>query len=249
MQLKFFIAIFIVLSGLSAFSAEKAKLSVLSASWEKYTNKDGSGLYFDILDSTIGKDAYSFKLVPWKRAQEEFERGKADLLLGEAADMKYCLYPKWPIDADFFSAYYLKSKVSELPSLSEMAKFRLVWVRGYDIHKFAPELKSYSEVDDLQQGMTMVKMGRADILIDYDQDMKDYLKKNSLDAKEHQVVSTPISGGSIYLCVNPKLAGSREFVKSFDEKMDENFKSGALEKIFKKWERLKNFKTLIERKK
>lgn len=234
--------IFVICSGHSmAFD----KVTVLTASWANYTNSDGSGLYFDILNLVLRKDQYDFKLVPWKRAQESFSSGRSgDLLLGEAGGMDYCRYPKWALDADFFSAFYLNGNLPSMASQAELAKHKLVWVRGYEIGKFAPSLKAYQEVDNMEQGVKMVKGGRADVLIDYDQDLKDYIKATKLDPKEHLVSSTDISGGLIYLCFkkDKKYDG---LMKAFDQKMEKAFLNGSLKKIFEKHNRLKNYEKVI----
>jgi ABC-type amino acid transport substrate-binding protein len=239
--LKFLIFIGTCLVSLLVSAGEK-KWSVITAPWDRYTNKDGTGLYFDILNSTIGKESYNYKVVPWKRAQDQFQKGRADILMGESGDLKYCQYPKWAIDADFFSAFYLKSKISNLTA--DLSPFKLLWVRGYELQNFDPKLKAFEEVDDYTQGIKKVMAGRADILLDYDQDLKEYIKIQKLDEKEFMVTPTNISGGKIWLCFG---AGEKynHLAKEFDSKMNQLHKSGDLKKLFLKYNRIKNFEKVL----
>jgi polar amino acid transport system substrate-binding protein len=229
------------------FSHPKAiakPLSIITSQWEKYTNPDGTGIYFEILNEVYGKGGYEFKLAPWKRAQEEFKQGKFGALLGEAGGIDYCNYPKWPIDADFYSAFYKKSKIPSYPGLSKLPNFRVVWVRGYDIGSYAPGLKPFAEVDNLEQGMKMIAGGRADILIDYDQDMRDLRHQLSLADSEFEISPSDISGGYIYLCFKKDSAVDKG-IQQFDEKMSSMEKSGKLKAIFLGQGRGKNYDKIV----
>ncbi len=222
-----------------------APFSINTTFWDKYTNADGTGLYFDILTSVYGKDKYTYTLEPWKRAQSSFVAGKGDSLLGEGPEMEYCHYSKWPVDADFYSAFYLKSKISSLPSSTKFNPYKVIWVRGYAIDTIVKGLKPFAEVDNIEQGIKMIIAGRADILIDYEADMKDYLTGKKLVSAENIVSSTDISGGFIYLCFR-KGDAMNSNVKLFDDKMETLFKTGALAKIFAKYNRTKNYTQMIK---
>lgn len=223
--------------------AEVKPFTIVTTPWDKYTNPDGTGVYFDILNKVFGKNSFNYNLVPWKRAQSIFSAGTGDALLGESDSKEYCQYPKWPIDADFFSAFHLKSKVPHWPGANKLKDYKVIWVRGYELGTAVPGLKPFAEVDDNQQGIKMIVGGRADILIDYDQDLKDYRLAKNLDEKENLVSPTDISGGFIYLCFR-KNEAMKSLMNQFDKKMTDLKKNGSLLKIFKKYDRLKNYKKL-----
>jgi polar amino acid transport system substrate-binding protein len=225
--------------------AETKSFSIVTTNWEKFTNTDGTGLYFDILTAVYGKNKFTYNFSPWKRAQASFIAGTGDALLGESGGFDYCHYPKWPIDADFFSAFHLKSKVPTWPGSKNLNDYKVIWVRGYEIASLVPGLKPFAEVDDNEQGLKMILGGRADILIDYDQDLKDLRTAKKLQESENIVSATDISGGYIYLCFR-KGDSMNSQVKQFDEKMNELKKSGELLKLFKKHDRPKNYNKLME---
>jgi ABC-type amino acid transport substrate-binding protein len=232
--------------GLENYSlADTKPFSIISTPWDKFTSVDGTGLYFDILNSIYGREKYTFNLVPWKRAQSSFKTGKGDALLGESGGFEYCHYPKWPIDADFFSAFHLKSKVSSWPGVNNLSSYKVIWVRGYEIASLVPGLKPFAEVDDNEQGIKMIIGGRADILIDYDQDLKDLRLAKKLNADENLVSATEISGGYLYICFRKGEAMDSQ-VKQFDEKMTSIQKSGLLSQLFSKYNRSKNYNKLLE---
>ncbi len=221
------------------------KINIITSEWNNYTNKDGSGLYFDILNLTLGKDKINYVFSPWKRAQIDFSSKKFQGILGESGGVDYCLYPKWPIDADFFSALHLKSKIQSWPGINNLKNYKIIWVRGYNLNLFEPKLKPYAEVDNVEQGIKMIIGGRADILIDYDQDLKDYLHKNSLSNTENLITPTEISGGYIYFCMQ-KDSKYKDILDKFDINMEMLKKSGELRNLFKKYNRIKNYDKIIK---
>ncbi len=248
LKINFLLISFILLPSTPLLSAESQKLNLLTAPWEKYTEKDGTGLYFELIDKTLGMENFNFKLMPWKRAQNEFKKNNGDILLGESTTNKNCRFPQWAIDADFFSFFYLKSRVSEIPIAQDLkSKYKMIWVRGYGLHESAPEISKFEEVDDMKQGIDMILKKRADILIDYDEDLKDYIKSRKLDPNEHVVVPSSISGDYIYVCFkkNPK---GESLAEKFDQKMNQLYKSGELKKIYLKYEREKNYNKVILKK-
>lgn len=229
-------------------AADAPKLTLLTSHWEKYTEKDGTGLYFEVIDRTLGIAKFDIKLIPWKRAQNEFKKNKGDVLVGESNTNKDCHFPKWAIDADFFSFFYLKSNVKAKPTEHDLQKkFKIVWVRGYGLHEFAPEISKYEEVDDMKQGFEMVLKNRADVLLDYHEDLKDYIKSRKLDPQEHIVEPSRYSGSFINICFKKNQQGET-LAHLFDQKMNQLYKSGELKKIYLKYDREKNYEKVISKK-
>jgi polar amino acid transport system substrate-binding protein len=237
------IACIVVCLGYS-FAGVADQLKIVSAPWEGYTEKDGSGLYFELVKKALGLKDLKFELMPWKRAQAQFERGKFDLLLGESEAIKYCDYPKWAIDADFYSFFAAKDKLAVWPPREDFSKYRFLWVRGYNLDQFDPRLKATSEVNDVEEGMKMIAAGRADALIDYDEDMREKQVKLKISADKFHVVKTNLSGGLIYACFS-KSPHAKAQLEAFDKGMESMYKSGEMKTIFTKHNRVKNYETIL----
>jgi len=93
----------------------------------------------------------------------------------------------------------------------------------------------------------MILKNRADIFIDYDEDLKDYIKSKKLNPEEHLVNPSHISGDYIYTCFKKDSEG-KKLAQQFDQKMNELFKSGDLKKIYLKYNREKNYQKIIQKK-
>ena len=222
-----------LISSNPSHAAEVKKLRFVSESWEGYTNKDNTGLYFDLLNAALGSESYEMTLIPWKRAQKEFGAGKFDGLVGEDSTAK-ASYPRWPIDVNAFGALYDTKK---LPTWNRAAlkDLKVIWVRGYDVNKFATELKPFAEVQDMAQGVKMVMGGRADVFIDFQKDIESYAKKNKIKLTNHKVEKTDIPGGFTFVCFRKGDEGAT-LAKKFDASMDQLMKDGKLKPIYEKYQ-------------
>lgn len=218
------------------------KLTIATSEWEDLTQKDGTGLYFEVLNEIFGKDGYSYQLLPWKRAQSEFQGGKVDAILGEDNTRK-AAYPKWPCDANKFSVLYKKSALGEYKPEMLQSKTS-VWVRGYDVQLFVKGLTKYQEVTDLSQGAKMLAAGRADLLIDFPEDLETVAKKEKLDPKDFVIAEGVVNGGFLYLAFQDNEAG-RARAKEYDAGMDKLRKSGKLQELFSKWERKAEYEEIL----
>jgi polar amino acid transport system substrate-binding protein len=226
--------------------AYSKEIKIVTAPWEGYTEKDGSGLYFELFRRAMSIDRLLFEIMPWKRAQSQMEAKKYDVILGESADIKHCSYPKWPIDADFYSIFSSREKMPVWPGKSDLPKYRFLWVRGYDLSQLDSGLKAVQEVNDVEEGMRMIAAGRADALIDYDADLREKQIKLKLNPKLFHVAKTNLSGGLIYACF-AKQEGVHPDAKIFDAGMENLYKTGELRKIFEKYKRIQNFEKIIEK--
>jgi polar amino acid transport system substrate-binding protein len=227
-----FVWIFVMLLCGQAFAADK-KLLVVTDEWEGYTNKDGSGMYYDLLNAGIGKDSYTAALMPWKRAQKEFADGKHDVLLGADTEAKGA-FPVRPIDVNTFGVLYSKAAIPEWKSDDVMKDKRIVWVRGYNIEKFMPSLTKYEEVGNIEQGMKMVASGRADVFVDYVEDMEKLVPKLKVDMKKFAFAKSSIPGGYTYVCFRDSDAG-RALAKKFDENLAKLDAEHKLKTIYEKY--------------
>ena len=62
---------------------EREKVKAVSGYWAEYTEQDGSGVYWDIVDTAMHRRAVVEKeATEWVRAVRLFENGKADMLVG-----------------------------------------------------------------------------------------------------------------------------------------------------------------------
>jgi ABC-type amino acid transport substrate-binding protein len=208
-----------------------SKFTFVTDEWPGYTERNGSGHYSSLIEKIFGKDNFSITLMPWKRARAEFAKGKFDGIIGED-NLQQCQYPKWPIDTNKMGVFYRKEGLAKYEGVKSLQGKKVIWVRGYDLHKFG-DVKADWEVDNALAGMKMITAGRADALIDYAEDMQAQFEKDKISKEKFAIEDVEFSAGGIYVCFNgPK---AKENAAKFDSEMNRLDESGQLLAHYKQW--------------
>ncbi|MCP4352277.1 MAG: hypothetical protein GY795_43015, partial [Desulfobacterales bacterium] len=126
-----FIAFWALFLAVSAFGEDIKTINIVTPSWKAQTNRDGTGLYFDIVRSVYEpvniKMEYNF--VPWARAEKMIKGKKADAMLC-ASEKKDRLTPKYPMIVENISALFRKENI-KWEGLKSLNGKSAVWLRGY----------------------------------------------------------------------------------------------------------------------
>lgn len=214
-------------------AAPLVELSVASEVWEGHSNADGSGLAWDLLRAVFEPAGVTLKItsVPYTRALGLAQRGKVDAVLGlylnEAEDIAY---PRWPYADDAVVALGLAG--GPVPTLQNMANYRLIWVRGYGFQSQLPNLKNYQEVQRRDGIPQMLKQGRADFYIDDDDEVKVLLASTG-HPEEFKV--TPLQYLPVYLGFAHTEHG-RAMQALYEQRMAKLLRAGTLRPIFARYQ-------------
>ena len=217
---------------------QKIDITVVTQEWVGFTNKDGTGGYWEIIDGALGsKYKIKKKVVPWKRALNDVKNGKADALAGVYKGYDYLLYPKFHIDLDVVDIVYKKDKFPNYKNLKDTKGKKVLWSRGY-----SQEFKSHFdfpvsilEFNTLEQGLKLLERDRGDFLVDYKTDILPEAKKQKLDMSQYRV-RVGFKGDLTYLAFSKKSAKAKQLIADFDAGLEKLRSSGRLLKIYKKWE-------------
>lgn len=155
---------------------------VLGASPEiNIVNKDGSGIYRDIVELVLG-DRYEieFQVGPWARMEKLLIKGKIDGFAGtdlhgfNETDRQGLLRPKWPLEFSPVTAAFLAKKYSKWDN--ELLKTaRLVWLNGYAMESNIPFKVNFKEVATDAAGVGMLAKDRADVFLSYEESIEEAL--------------------------------------------------------------------------
>ncbi|GAK59140.1 hypothetical protein U27_06116 [Candidatus Vecturithrix granuli] len=211
-------------------------IHIVTPEWEEYTQKDGAGVYFDLLRAVyepVGV-TMTFELVPWKRALEMLDRKSADAVPGEYYKEEFRM-PRYPIDFDETSVVFKKANIAEWQGIQTLAGKTLAWLRGYDFH-VEPEMAGiqykWLEVDAVEQALKMLEKDRIDGYLDTTDEIETYLEELQFDPTFYHI--EPLWTRDLYLLFadTPK---SKVLIEIYDQRIPELLASGELQKIFEKW--------------
>lgn len=230
--------------------AAPAQVRFVTAEWDGYTNADGTGLYFELLDGALGTDGYAVTFRPWARAQSEMKAGVYDGIVGEDATQGHLL-PRWPIDVNLMSVVFKRSVLPAWPGREALATHAVAWVRGYNVDAFARaegiEIEHRQEVADLDTGLRMLDGDRFQVLVDFDGDVQEGMQRLGIDASGYVIETLDLQAGLVYVGFRNDAAG-QALADRFDAGMQAMKDAGTLEALYRKYDRAESLRYVTPRK-
>ncbi len=218
------------------------EIHIITPQWEGQTNKDGTGLFFDIARAVYGPSGISLKFgfSPWKRCQAMVTSGGADAMFcvwQTQARQEKQLIPQYPIYVERTVAVFKKASFISWQGIHSLDYKRAVWLRGYNYHlhnKFQGiQLASWHEVDSHKNAWRQLNLDRFDVYIDALIDINQYMKTNQVDTALYQ--KQVLWSDKSYVAFSDT-EKSRELIRIYDKQIMVLFESGELARIYKKWD-------------
>ncbi len=207
---------------------------VVSESWDHYTNKDGSGLYFDIVRAIyepIGIDV-SIKIYPYSRSSNMIKNKKADFWLASYIDEEdYAVYPKYYFDQDVITAMYKTKKFPNFSGEESLRNKNVCWIRGYEIDEYmnVPVIKN--ERNDRKTILLGLEKERFDFFLDDKDDMQNAIEKNHFNTQGYSF--RQLYTFKLYPAFTNDARG-KKLRDIWDQRFKELINNGTLKKIYVK---------------
>lgn len=208
------------------------KVMLASEEWNDYTNKDGSGLAWDVLRQVFEPAGITLQTrsVPYTRSVGLAQRGEVDGWVGSYRDEATgVLYPHWNFDSDHIYALGLAS--TPAPTVATLGNYRLAWVRGYKYEEYLPNVHRFNQIERRDGILPMLQHARADFYIDALTEAK-YVLNQADDPSKFAL--THIAELPLYIGFADNERG-RALMGVFDQRMAALVKSGELKVIFEHW--------------
>lgn len=208
------------------------KVMLASEEWNDYTNKDGSGLAWDVLRQVFEPAGITLQTrsVPYTRSVGLAQRGEVDGWVGSYRDEATgVLYPHWNFDSDHIYALGLAS--TPAPTVATLGNYRLAWVRGYKYEEYLPNVHRFNQIERRDGILPMLQHARADFYIDALTEAK-YVLNQADDPSKFTL--THIADLPLYIGFADNERG-RALMVVFDQRMAALVKSGELKAIFEHW--------------
>ena len=208
------------------------KIMLASEEWNDYTNKDGSGLAWDVLRHVFEPAGITLQTrsVPYTRSVGLAQRGEVDGWVGSYRDEATgVLYPHWNFDSDHI--YALGLATAPTPSVATLGNYRLAWVRGYKYEEYLPNIHRFNQIERRDGILPMLQHARADFYIDALSEAK-YVLGQSDDPAQFKL--THIAELPLYVGFADNERG-RALMAVYDERIAALVKNGELKPIFERW--------------
>lgn len=232
----------ILLFNLQILFAQNIKeVLIVSESWEDYTNKDGSGLYFDIVRMIYEPMGIKvkIKIYPYKRSSMMVDRKVADMWLGSYIDEEgYALYPKYHFDREILTAMFKKEKYPNFIDQKSLANKDVCWIRGYNLDEYLNVKVKVHERNDRTTILNALEKDRYDFFLDDKRDMQHAIEKNDFNTSNYNIVE--VLEIPLYPGIRNDDRG-KELKEIWDKQYENIIKDGSLKKLYMKHDRIKEY--------
>lgn len=216
-------------------------IEVVTPAWEGQTNKDGTGLFFQIVRETFEPAGVrmTYRFAPWKRSQEMVAKGEADAMLcvwkAHAEEMGQ-LVPRYPMFVEYTAAVWKRGAMPDWKGIDSLNGKRAVWLRGYDYHTFSHfdgvSFARWTEVDDYDAVWRILEHNRVDVYIDAPIDVNKYIADHGTDMSGYR--KEILWGENAYAAFSDN-EKCRRLISVFDRGMKKLYESGRLAAIYGQW--------------
>jgi len=220
------------------FSAEQIKeIRIVTEAWEDAANKDGTGLYFDVIRAVYKEEGIklSYLIVPYSRSVLMVKEQSADAWLASFLDEEnFALYPKWHFDTEPVSVMYKKETIKKWQREQSFENKNIAWIRGYGYGEYFTTSVKYNliELSKRELAFGMLEKGRIDFFIDAEQDIQKAVEKEAFDISNYYIHN--FTKLKLYLAFANNERG-KQLCSIWDQRIEVLQKSEKLKKIYDKW--------------
>ncbi len=227
---------FSLLVPLSAVAEESPEVLITAGpAWNGFTNKDGHGLYHDLIRLIFGaRFSVNHLYVSTVQANNLVAAGRADIKLCETKEVPPLHLAAYPLYENAYFAFFLKAKNPFWEGLDSLLGKRVVWREDYYSQADFPVAVNVREVRSGESALMMVILGRADYYIDDRQLINESLQLAKLDF-DAQRYGLEVVGQRSYYPVFADSERGRKLRKEFELGLEKLYRSGQLEPVYRQW--------------
>lgn len=218
----------------------KADETVLIASeeWANQTNRDGSGIYWDLIKKVFANAGYQVKIRirSYQGSVELLKRQKVDAVVGlYAGEQENVFYPVNHFDCEVIQALYLKSKFSGEIKQKSLQNKKVCWIKGYNIGEYLNVNVRSREISSREDALSLVFNRKVDFFLDAKIDLT-FLLKSLKMTERLKLKRTDLSRENLYICFVFNNKG-KKLAEIFDKQFSRIKESGELKTLYQKYEK------------
>lgn len=220
-----------------------SEIAVSSESWEDATNKDGTGLYWDIIKLIYEPVGINVKLdtTSYARSVALVKQNQSDAWVGSYLNEEEdIIYPKSHFDADVVAAMFIKNPGLPWQGQQSLEGKNVGWIKGYELHEYLDVKFNKRELSNRDDVLALLKSGKLDYFIDAVAEFETHFDEALKQDKN--LTTETIKHLNLYLGF-AKTPKGQKLADIFDERFPKIIESGELKDLFKKWDFTYIFKT------
>lgn len=239
MKARLYIFLLLLISPCVQVNAEienPSHIKLVSEEWPGTTNRDGTGLYWDIFRyvyEPVGIKVRTMTL-PYEASVLYVQRNKADIWLGSYIhERHFPLYPRWHFDVDPVAVMFRKETQKYYEGITSLTNKKVAWIEGYNYDRYFDVPMIKHELRNRKSIMRMLKRKRIDYFVGARDVME--LERDALYPNDSSLIIRDLIGLKLYPGFKDSPKGQR-LRQIWDERMSQVYNSEKMKQLFKKWQ-------------
>ena len=206
-----------------------------SEEWTNATNKDGTGLYWDILRAVYEPVGIKTKFIiqSYNGSVRLVKKNRVDAAVGIYPDrIQGAIFSQYPFVKDYILVLFKKNKLNQWNGLESLQNKKVAWIKGYSYEDFLEVPVIISELNNRENILRQLDGDRIDFYMDTRYDMESVLNKGVVEVSRYTVET--VMQLDRYLVFADNLKG-KKLKKIFDNRFPRLVQSGEIERLFAKW--------------
>nr|WP_246033174.1 transporter substrate-binding domain-containing protein [Shewanella canadensis] len=208
-------------------------VTISTDSWLGYTNRDGSGYYFDILKRVFPKPEWQLKIemVPFSRVRYLIDHDRVNMALGfYSGDTTRALYSKYPVEVDSVDAAITPELAVIWQGVESLRLKKVQALLAYRYDEFISVPMYYEESSNLLEMLNRVNRGQVDAVLDYKPTMLSMAPQ--LQQLRQFVIVENVFRTEIYFVFSDNDKGAK-LKLHFDTELKKLIDNGELDELFR----------------
>lgn len=207
-------------------------INVATEYLQGYTNHDGSGFYYDVLNRIFPQPMWqvNVQVLPFSRVRYMLKHERVHMALGfYRGDMADILYSAKPVEIDSVDAALSPQMAKTWQGINSLENKKVLALLAYRFNDFIEVPMHYEESSDLLSMLNRVNGGKVDAVLDYKPSML-RLSQQLSQPRQYTIIEAVIKAPVYFVFANNS---DGEVIKThFDKHLAVLISSGELDKMF-----------------
>jgi polar amino acid transport system substrate-binding protein len=227
---------FLIASSIPAIAGNNpTEIIMASEEWANATNRDGTGLYWDIFRAVYEPVGIKTKFIiqTYNGSVKLVKKNRVDAAVGIYPEpIPGALFSQYPFVKDYVLALFKKNKLNQWNGRESLQNKKVAWIKGYSFDEYLeiPVLKrEFSNRDTI---LRRLDNDQVDFFLDTRNDLESVLNKGIVEVSHYTVETVLELDRYLVFADNRK---GRILKKIFDSRFPLLVKSGEIERLLAKW--------------
>ena len=211
------------------------EIMIASEEWTNATNRDGTGLYWDILRAVYEPLGIKTKFViqPYNGSVKLVTKNRVDVAVGIYPDLiKGAHFSQFPIVKDYVLVLFKKNRINVWNGQKSMQYQEVAWIQGYAYDEYLEVPVKKREFRNRDIILRQLDDDQVDFFMDTRNNLESVLNRGIVDVSQYAVETVLELDRFLVFADSRK---GKKLKKIFDHRFPDLVKSGEIERLIVKW--------------